>query len=71
MTSYELEIGGELTDGLAQAFDGFSVSQRCGRTTLVGDVASTHELTALLARLEELGIGLSRLRQLPSALPTA
>ncbi len=69
MTAYELEIGGQLTEGLTGAFDGFTASECCGRTTLVGEVASTEDLARVLARLEELGLGLRRMRQLPAALP--
>ena len=55
---YRLVVAGELSDHLAAAFDGMTLTRTGENTELVGHVADQTALQGLLQRVSELGLTL-------------
>lgn len=55
---YRLVVEGELSDGVAPAFEGFSLVRGDGCTVLVGPVRDQAELQGLLTRVSDFGLTL-------------
>ena len=55
---YELEVGGELSDDAAPAFEGMRLERRDGTTILVGDIRDQAALQGVLSRISDLGLTL-------------
>jgi hypothetical protein len=55
---YRFVVEGELSDELASAFPGMTLTRRQGKTVLVGQVRDQAELQGLLQRISNLGLTL-------------
>ncbi len=55
---YRLTVEGELSDVLAPAFQGMTLTRTHGTTVLVGPVRDQAELQAILQRMYSLGLTL-------------
>jgi len=55
---YELEVGGELSDDAAPAFEGMRLERRDGTTILVGHIRDQAALQGVLTRISDLGLTL-------------
>jgi hypothetical protein len=55
---YRLIVKGELSDRLAVAFEGMTLTRAEGNTALTGQVRDQAELQALLQRVSDLGLTL-------------
>lgn len=60
-----ITVRGQLSDGLAPAFEGMAFERRPGATELVGVVADQAQLHGLLARIRDLGLELEAVRVAP------
>ena len=56
--TYRLIVEGELSDRLAGAFEGMSLTRTGGYTTLTGRLRDQAELQGLLQRVSDLGLTL-------------
>ena len=56
--SYRLIVEGELSDNLAPAFHGMTLTRAEGNTVLTGNVRDQAELQGLLRRVSDLGLTL-------------
>jgi len=56
--AYRLTVEGELSDRVASAFAGMSLTRVEGKTLVVGQVRDQAELHGLLQRVSELGLTL-------------
>ena len=56
--NYRLIVEGELSDNLAPAFDGMTLTRAEGNTALTGNVRDQAELQGLLRRVSDLGLTL-------------
>jgi hypothetical protein len=64
VTTYRIEIRGELDAHFAALFSGWSVSLAGGGTVMTGDVADGDGLQRMLDRFADLGIEVVRVRAL-------
>ena len=64
MTTYRIEIRGELDAHFAKMFWGWSVSHADGGTVMTGDVADGDGLQRMLDRFADLGIEVVRVQGL-------
>ena len=58
---YRLVVQGELSDTMAVAFDGMSLTREDGSTVLTGPVRDQAELQGVLQRVSDLGLTLLEL----------
>lgn len=56
-----ITVHGTLSERLATAFDGMTLTSRSGRTDIVGDVVDQAQLFGVLARIRDLGLELESL----------
>jgi len=63
---YEFRIVGRLDPATLAAFPGFVSSTEPVETVLVGPVDGSHTVTTVLAEIQNLGLELVEMRQLPS-----
>jgi hypothetical protein len=56
--SYRVIVQGELSDKLAPAFPGMTLTRSHGNTALTGDIRDQSELQGLLQRVSRLGLTL-------------
>jgi hypothetical protein len=57
-THYQITVRGRLSDALASAFDGLSVTPSATGTVLCGEIADQAALYGVLERIESLGLEL-------------
>ena len=57
-TVYRIEVGGELSERYAQAFEGMEMETKSGRTVLIGEVVDEPHLHGILDRISALGLRL-------------
>jgi hypothetical protein len=57
-TVYRIEVGGELSERYAQAFEGMEMETKSGRTVLTGEVIDEPHLHGILDRIGALGLKL-------------
>ena len=57
-TVYRIEVGGELSERYAEAFEGMEMESKEGRTVLVGEVIDDPHLHGILDRISALGLKL-------------
>ena len=62
MTTYRIEIRGELDPRFAGLFDGWELSGHDGRTDVTGSVPNAMGLQRMLERFEDLGLEVVRVR---------
>jgi hypothetical protein len=55
---YRLTVEGELSDRLAAAFEGMTLTREAGVTDIAGPVADQAQLQGLLRRISDLGLTL-------------
>ncbi len=56
--TYRLTVEGELSDSMAPAFPGMTLTRRDGVTTLTGEIVDQAGLQAVMRRLSDLGLTL-------------
>jgi hypothetical protein len=57
-TIYRIEVGGELSERYAEAFEGMEMETKSGRTILTGEVIDNPHLHGILDRISALGLKL-------------
>ena len=57
-TVYRFEVGGELSERYAEAFEGMEMETKSGRTVLTGEVIDAPHLHGILDRISALGLKL-------------
>ena len=57
-TVYRIEVGGELSERYAEAFEGMEMETKSGRTVLIGEVIDDPHLHGILDRISALGLKL-------------
>jgi len=57
-TVYRIEVGGELSERYAGAFEGMEMETKSGRTVLTGEVIDAPHLHGILDRISALGLKL-------------
>jgi translation initiation factor 2 alpha subunit (eIF-2alpha) len=57
-TVYRIEVGGELSERYAEAFEGMEMETKSGRTVLTGEVIDDPHLQGILDRISALGLKL-------------
>ena len=57
-TVYRIEVGGELSERYAEAFEGMEMETKSGRTVLIGEVIDDPHLQGILDRISALGLKL-------------
>jgi hypothetical protein len=57
-TVYRIEVGGELSERYAEAFEGMEMETKSGRTVLTGEVIDAPHLHGILDRISALGLKL-------------
>ena len=57
-TVYRIEVGGELSERYAEAFEGMEMETKSGRTVLTGEVSDDPHLQGILDRISALGLKL-------------
>ena len=57
-TVYRIEVGGELSERYAEAFEGMEMETKSGRTVLAGEVSDDPHLQGILDRISALGLKL-------------
>jgi hypothetical protein len=67
VTTYRIQIRGELDARFAPGFAGWSVARDSGSTVMTGEVADPAGLQRILDRFEDLGLEVIRVRALESA----
>lgn len=67
MTRYEIRVKGRLSATTLEAFSGLSSELRPVETVLVGRLRDQSELHGILSNLQDLGIELIEVRQIPDA----
>lgn len=65
--NYEIRVRGQLSTATLETFTGLRGERRPGETVLVGHVRDQAELYGVLSALQDLGIELVEVRQLPDA----
>ena len=55
---YRIEVGGELSERYAEAFEGMEMEAKSGRTVLTGEVIDDPHLQGILDRISALGLKL-------------
>ena len=66
-TRYEIRVRGRLSATTLEAFSGLSSELRPVETVLVGQLRDQSELHGILSNLQDLGIELIEVRQIPDA----
>ena len=67
MTTYQIQIRGELDARFAGLFQGWDVSRHGGNTDMTGQVAGRSGLQRMLERFEDLGLEVVLVRAVESA----
>jgi hypothetical protein len=67
MTTYQIQIRGELDARFAGLFEGWDVSRHEGNTDITGQVAGRSGLQRMLERFEDLGLEVVLVRAVESA----
>ena len=70
MTTYQIQIRGELDARFAGLFEGWDVSRHEGNTDITGQVAGRSGLQRMLERFEDLGLEVVLVRVVESARAT-
>jgi hypothetical protein len=70
MTTYQIQIRGELDARFAGLFEGWDVSRHEGNTDITGQVAGRSGLQRMLERFEDLGLEVVLVRAVESARAT-
>ena len=65
MTKYEIRVKGRLSETTLAAFHGLRSELRPVETVLVGQLRDQAELHGILSNLQDLGLELVELRQIP------
>jgi hypothetical protein len=71
VSSYEIRIKGRIGEALRAAFADLKVTTRPAETVVYGQVADQAALRGLLDRIQELGLEIVEMRQLPPDGPDA
>jgi hypothetical protein len=70
MTTYQIQIRGELDARFAGLFEGWDVSRHEGNTDITGQVTGRSGLQRMLERFEDLGLEVVLVRAVESARAT-
>ena len=57
-TTYQIVVGGELSERYAEAFEGMEMEAASGQTILTGEVVDQPQLHGILDRINSLGLRL-------------
>ena len=67
-TVYQIEVGGELSERYAEAFEGMEMEAKSGRTVLTGEIVDEPHLHGILDRISALGLELVSVESAPENL---
>ncbi len=70
MPYYVIRVVGHLSDGLLTAFPSLAASNQPVQTVLYGSLADQGALTGVLNHLDEMGVEMLEITQVPGADPT-